>query len=109
MQSGDYKALVQSVLDDDIETTRYYLSMGLDLNFCHPEIMTTPLIEAVRTKNISMIKLLMDNNADPKVVSQMGESALILAKREKNKELTTLLLKKKKSPFSLHQFFKKFN
>lgn len=109
MQSGDYKALIQSVLNNDIETTRHYLSMGLNPNFCHPEIMTTPLIEAVRTQNISMIQLLMEYDADPQVVSQMGESALSLAKRDKNQKLISLLSNKKRSPFSFHQLFKKFN
>mgnify|MGYP001800480662 CR=1 FL=1 len=109
MQSGDFKALVQSVLDEDLELVRHYLAQGVDPNFIHPEIMALPLVEAVRVSNVSIVNLLLKNGADPKLVSPVGESALKLAKIQKNDSLIVLLQPKRKSSFSLHQLFKKFN
>ena len=109
MQSGDFKALVQSVLDKDLDLVQYYLAQGVDPNFIHPEIMALPLIEAVRISNESIVNLLLKNGADPKLVSPVGESALKLAKIQKDEALIALLQPNKKSPFSLHQLFKKFN
>lgn len=109
MQSGDFKALVQSVLNEDLDSVQYYLSLGVDPNFIHPEIMTTPLIEAVRLVHLPIVKLLLSNGANPKITSSIGESPLKIAKKQNHKELISLLQDKRKSPFSLHQFFKKIN
>ncbi|WP_462253466.1 ankyrin repeat domain-containing protein [Ekhidna sp.] len=109
MQSGEFKALVQSVIDEDQASVQYYLSQGIDPNFLHPEILTTPLVEASRNGNVSISELLLNHGADPLLDSLIGESALKIAKQNKNKELMQLFTKKKKSPFSLHKFFKKLN
>lgn len=109
MQSGEFKAFIQSVLNEDLPSVQYYLSQGIDPNFLHPEIMTTPLVEAVRISNIPIVKLLLAHGANPNLDSLLGESALKIAQQKKNKELISLLKTKKKSTFSLHQFFKKFN
>ena len=109
MQSGDFKALVQSVLNEDSKSVQYYLSGGVDPNFIHPEIMTTPLIEAVRINNFPITKLLLESSAKPELVSPIGELAIQLAYLQKNQDLIALLKKRKKLLFSFHQIFKKGN
>ncbi len=109
MQSGEFKAFIQSVLNEDLASVQYYLSQGIDPNFLHPEIMTTPLVEAARLSNVPITKLLLAHGANPNLDSLVGESALKIAQQKKNKELISLLKTKKKSAFSLHQLFKKFN
>ena len=101
--------MVQSVSDENLELVQYYLSLGVDPNFIHPEIMALPLVEAVRVSNESIIKLLLKHGANPKLVSPVGESAIKLAKIQKDDSLIALLQPEKKSSFSLHQLFKKFN
>ena len=109
MQSGDFKALVQSAIDGDLALAHYFLSLGVDPSFLHPGIMTTPLIEAAKTSNVEMFKLLLNHGADPNLVSLVGESAYEIAKNQNQQEFIALLPAGKKSPFSLHQFFKKFS
>ncbi|WP_462236037.1 hypothetical protein [Ekhidna sp.] len=71
--------------------------------------MTTPLIEAVRINHLPITKLLIENGADPRLVSSIGESAFKLAKLQNNERLIALFKRKKRSLFSLHQIFKKIN
>lgn len=94
MQSGDWKGLIQAVLDNEPEEVRYYLSGGVDPNFHHPEMMTSPLIEAVRMDHYEIIELLVAHGANPTSKSQLGESPIQIAKQKKNPQLMKMLKKK---------------
>ncbi|NQZ77231.1 MAG: ankyrin repeat domain-containing protein [Ekhidna sp.] len=109
IRSGEFKGFIQAVMNEDSEAVSYYISLGMDVNFLHPEIMTNPLIEATKVQNLEIVQLLLDAGANPTIVSQLGESALKIAKFSGNKELLNTLKQARKSPFSLHQFFKKRN
>ena len=94
MQSGDFKAFIQSILDGNTSQVEYYLSEGIDPNYNHPEIMTTALVEAVRLENLEIVLTLLNYDADPKLKSIVGESPLVMAKRMKNKNLVSALKKR---------------
>ncbi|MFK7951578.1 MAG: ankyrin repeat domain-containing protein [Ekhidna sp.] len=99
IRSGDLKGFIDSVMKEDINGVAYYISIGMDVNFLHPEIMTNPLIEATKMGNLEIAKLLLENGADPEIVSQIGESAFKIAKESQNQEMITLLMSKKKPSF----------
>lgn len=99
IRSGDFKGFIHSVMNEDIDGVAYYISIGMDVNFLHPEIMTNSLIEATKTENLEIIRLLLDNSADPEIVSQIGESSLKIAKGSQNEELIALIMSKKKPSF----------
>ncbi|MBX2845903.1 MAG: ankyrin repeat domain-containing protein [Saprospiraceae bacterium] len=67
MSGGDWKAFFKGVQDGDIELVGYYLRMGIDPNYQHPEEMTSPLLESIRKNHIDIAKLLLDNGADPSI------------------------------------------
>lgn len=91
MDSGDWKDFVQAIIDQDTEKVNYYLEMDFDPDFLHPEMMTTVLIEAARTGHLEITRQLLEKGASPKLTSQIGESAIQIAKNAKNKELLKLL------------------
>lgn len=91
MDSGGWKDLVQAIIDQDMEKFNYYIEMDFDPDFLHPEMMTSVLIEATRTGNLEMTRQLLEKGATPKLTSQLGESAIQIAKRNKNRELIKLL------------------
>lgn len=93
MKSGDWKGLVQGIINNDEEAVTYYLSSDINLNYAHPEMMTTPLIEACRYSHLEIVRQLLEHGAKPKFQSQLGESPFKLAKQNKNKELLALLKK----------------
>ena len=65
MGHGDWKDMFLAVQNNDIELVRYYISKGIDLNYQHPEFMTSPLVESIRCRNLEMIKFLLNNGALP--------------------------------------------
>ena len=91
MDSGGWKDLVQAIIDQDMEKFNYYIEMDFDPDFLHPEMMTSVLIEAARTGNLEMTQQLLEKGANPELTSQLGESAIQIAKRNNNRELIKLL------------------
>lgn len=94
-RSGDFKGFIHAVMNENVDEVAYYISIGMDVNFLHPEIMTNPLIEAVKVGKIEIIQLLLENGADPKIISQIGESALSVAKNKGDRKLIELLRHKR--------------
>lgn len=90
-RSGDNKGFIHAVMNEDVDAVAYYLSIGMNVNFLDPEIMTCPLIEAVRLSNYEISRLLVSHGADPKIVSQLGESPFGIAKANKDKKMLDLL------------------
>ncbi len=90
-RSGDNKGFIHAVMNQDLEAVQYYLSIGMDVNFLDPEIMTSPLIEAVRLHNRPMITQMLAHGGNPNITSQLGESAIGIAKRTGDQELLSAM------------------
>ena len=90
-RSGDNKGFIHAVMNEDLDAVTYYVSIGMDVNFLDPEIMTSPLIEAVKLRNHQISKLLLEHGANPRIISQLGESPIPLAKGNNDLEMLALL------------------
>ena len=90
-RSGDNKGFIHAVMNQDTDAVSYYLSIGMDVNFMDPEIMTSPMIEAVRLRNQEIVQMILDHGGNPKLTSQLGESAVSVAKALQDEELLALL------------------
>jgi uncharacterized protein len=92
--NGDWKALYSAVQSNNFNMVKLYVGLGCDVNFQHPEIMTTVLIEACRQKNFEISKYLLENNADPTIEEDFGgETPLSVAISNKDKNIISLLEK----------------
>lgn len=65
MSHGNWKAMFKAVQDNDIALVEYYIRQGIDINFQHPEFMTSPLIESIRCNHLAIMHLLLANGAHP--------------------------------------------
>ena len=89
---GDWKEMFDAAADGDIELVKYHLKMGVDLNYQHPEYMTSVLIECIRLGKNEMVKFLLENGADPSAREGFGTTTVLsIAKSEKNHEAFHLL------------------
>lgn len=77
MGHGDWKDMFRGVQNNDLELVKYYIRMGIDLNYQHPEFLTSPLIEAIRDKNLAMMTLLLENGALADVCEVASEKSPI--------------------------------
>lgn len=92
MSGGDWKELFTSAQNGDLELVKYHTEMGVDINYQHPEFLTTPLQGAVEKEQYEIAKYLLDNGADPLLKEHFGHhTPLSMAKFLKNKKLVALL------------------
>lgn len=92
MSGPDWKIMFKAVQEGDLELVRYYLKMGINPNYQHPEIMATPLVESIRFNHLDIAELLLGNGADPSIEEDMeGDTALFVAKAKKNQAAIDLL------------------
>lgn len=92
MAGGDWKEMFYAAQDGDVELVRYHTRTGIDLNYKHPEFLTTALIVSVENGHTEVIKYLLENGADPRIVDGFsGKNALDIAKIYKRKEITKLI------------------
>lgn len=94
MSGGDWKEMYVAVQKGDIELVRYHIRNGVDPNYQHPEILSTPLVTAIIDGHIEIAKFLLENGADPLIVSYYDNmNALQAAKLHKRTEILKILEK----------------
>ena len=92
MSGGDWKAMFKGIQDNDVELVKYYLKIGVDPNYQHPEYLALPLSEAIRYNQSEIIKLLLSFGANPTIVEiESKMTSLELAKKMKNQLIINLI------------------
>ncbi len=89
---GDWKEMFQAIQTGDLALVEYYLQMGIDPNYQHPEYMAAPLVESIRFKHLDIAKLLLEKGAKPQIKEDWGgETALSVAQSTHNQAAIRLL------------------
>lgn len=92
MAGGDWKAMFRAIQENDLELVKYYLKIGVDPNYQHPEFLALPLAESIRYSNFEITELLLSHGASSAIIEEeSGISVFEIAKRTKNKKVITLL------------------
>jgi hypothetical protein len=94
--------LITAILNRNREWVSVLLKSGVNLNF-RDELGVTPLYAAIKTNDFKVVKLLLDNGADPNFSAKMGWELFPLgfAVFKKNLEIIKLLLEKGADPTKL--------
>lgn len=92
MSAGDWKDMFKGVQENDYELVRYYLKIGIDPNYQHPEFMALPLAESLRYNHLGIAKLLLENGANPLVKEiESNGTCIDLAYKMNNQSVIDLL------------------
>lgn len=92
MSGGDWKEMFQAVQNGNIGLVAYYLKIGIDPNYQHPEFLASMLVESIRFDQFEVTKLLLEKGANPEIVEDMGgETPLSVAKVKDNQKVVALL------------------
>ncbi|MFT4762774.1 MAG: ankyrin repeat protein [Paraglaciecola sp.] len=91
---GDWKAFFRAIQLNDIELVKYYIRMGIDPSYQHPEYMTAPLMECIRYEHLDIAEFLLENGADASAKEHGGTTtAMSIATMLGNKKAMELLEK----------------
>lgn len=94
MSGGDWKQMFHAASIGDLEMVAFYIKMGIDPNYQHPEILSTPLIESAQNGHAAIVNFLLENGADPSIKSNFdGLNALETAKANNQKAIVAILEK----------------
>jgi uncharacterized protein len=91
---GDWKEMFLGVETNDFDLVRYHLSNDIDLNYQHPEFLTSALIESINRNHLEMMVYLLENGALPDLKEVFSnKTPMTIAKELKNKEAVNIINK----------------
>ena len=92
MSGGNWKGMFKAVQDGDVELVKYYMRVGIDPNYQHPEFMASALVESIRFNHLDISMVLLENGADPAIKEILGgDTPLSVATDKKNQSAINLL------------------
>jgi ankyrin repeat protein len=70
MSGGNWKELFQAACEGDLALLAYHAENGVDVNFAHPEFLSTPLVACILAGQEPAARLLLAHGADPDLGSE---------------------------------------
>jgi hypothetical protein len=71
---GNWKEMFHAACDGDDELVRLHARLGVDLNYAHPEFLSTPLVACILAGRESTAMLLLELGAAPDLHSEFDAS-----------------------------------
>lgn len=74
---GNWKDLVRAATQENggnVALVMFHADHGVDINYQHPEYLTTAMHEAIRVGNIEVVKALLAKGADPTIEDNLTSS-----------------------------------
>ena len=92
MSAGDWKKMLEGAQTGNLRLVKYYLELGVNPNYQHPEFLTTPLIESITHQYPEIVAYLLNNGADPQLKAGFSEETpLMIAEQTQNESIVKLL------------------
>lgn len=73
MEHGNWKSMYEAACVGDLDLVRYYVKSGVDIDYVHPEFMSTALVSCILARHADVAIYFLDNGADPEKVSPWDE------------------------------------
>lgn len=81
MSGGNWKELFNAGCEGDLALVEYHVKCGVDLNYAHPEFLTTPLVGAILAGQEEVALFLLAQGALPDLPSELDGLTPIQAAR----------------------------
>lgn len=86
MSGGDWKEMLVAVQMGNLDLVKYHISEGIDVNYEHPELMTTALIESIQYDQLEIAEVLLEHGASPNQNAWLSrDNPLKIAKQQQKK------------------------
>jgi uncharacterized protein len=81
MDGGNWKEMFNAACEGNIELVRYHVKSGVDVNYAHPEFLSTPLVASALAGKEEVALYLLDAGANPALLSEFDAMTPIQAAR----------------------------
>lgn len=79
---GNWKEMYLAACEGDIELVRYHVRHGVDVNYAHPEFLSTPLVACILAKREAVAEFLIDSGANIHLPSEFDGVNPVQAARQ---------------------------
>ena len=82
MSGGNWKELFTAGCEGDLALVEYHVKCGVDVNYAHPEFLSTPLVGAILARQEAVALYLLDHGAQPDLHSEFDGLTPMQAARQ---------------------------
>ena len=82
MSGGNWKELFAAAESGDLPLVQYHVRQGVDINYAHPEFLSTPLVAAILAGQSQVALYLIEAGAIPGLHSEFDGMTPIQAARQ---------------------------
>lgn len=82
MSGGNWKEMFNAGCEGDLALVAYHVRSGVDVNYAHPEFLSTPLVAAILARQEAVALYLLDHGANPALPSEFDAATPIQAARQ---------------------------
>lgn len=82
MSGGNWKEMFNAGCEGDLGLVEHHVKSGVDINFAHPEFLSTPLVAAILARQEAVALYLLENGATPDLLSEFDGATPIQAARK---------------------------
>ncbi len=81
MSGGNWKEMYAAAKSGDLPLVEHYVKLGVDIDYAHPEFLSTPLVAAILAKQEEVALYLLDAGANPCLHSEFDAMTPVQAAR----------------------------
>jgi hypothetical protein len=82
MSGGDWKEMFNAGCEGDLALVEYHVKSGVDVNYAHPEFLSTPLVAAILAGQEAVALYLLEHGALPALASEFDATTPLQAARQ---------------------------
>lgn len=81
MSGGNWKEMYLAGCEGDLALVEYHVKAGVDVNYAHPEFLSTPLVAAILAGQADVALFLLAHGANPDLPSEFDAATPMQAAR----------------------------
>jgi uncharacterized protein len=70
MDGGNWKEIFAAACEADLELVAYHVKNGVDIDYAHPEFLSTPLVASILAKQETIALFFLAQGANPILFSE---------------------------------------
>jgi ankyrin repeat protein len=82
MEGGDWKEMFNAACEGKLELVKYHVENGVDVNYAHPEFLSTPLVACALEGQEAVALYLLGSGANPDLFSEFDAMTPLQAARK---------------------------